>query len=73
MLPPLAEKSSKLMKVNENLIRRKTDTAKVVAAEREKKKTHDVAPTITLEKKITSKRKTPSTPEKDKRIVIEEP
>jgi hypothetical protein len=72
-LPPLAEKSTKLMKVNENLIRRKTDAVKVVAAEREKKKIHDVAPTITLEKKITSKRKTPSTTEKDKRIVIEEP
>jgi hypothetical protein len=49
------------MKVNENLIRRNTEAAKVGAAEKEKKKTHEVPPTINLEKKTTSKRKAPST------------
>jgi hypothetical protein len=37
-LPPLAEKSTKLLKVNETLARRKAEAAKVAAAEREKKK-----------------------------------
>jgi hypothetical protein len=37
-LPPLAEESTKLLKVNETLARRKAETVKVVAAEREKKK-----------------------------------
>jgi hypothetical protein len=37
-LPLLVEKSSKLLKFNKNLIRRKTEAAKVAAAEREKKK-----------------------------------
>jgi hypothetical protein len=37
-LPPLAEKSSKLLKINENLARRKTEAAKVAAAERERKR-----------------------------------
>jgi hypothetical protein len=37
-LPPLAEKSTKLLKVNETLARRKVEVAKVAAAEREKKK-----------------------------------
>jgi hypothetical protein len=36
-LPPLVEKSSKLLKVNENMVRRKIKAAKVAAAEREKK------------------------------------
>jgi hypothetical protein len=43
-LPPLAEKSSKLLKVNETLARSKTEAAKVTAAEREKKKVHDSSP-----------------------------
>jgi hypothetical protein len=33
-LPPVAEKTTKLMKVSENLIRQKTDMAKVAAAEK---------------------------------------
>jgi hypothetical protein len=48
-LPPLAEKSSKLLKVNENLVRRKTEAAKVAAAEREKKRIHDPSPMTNLE------------------------
>jgi acyl-CoA reductase-like NAD-dependent aldehyde dehydrogenase len=43
-LPPLAEKSTMLLKVSETLARRKAEAAKVAAAEREKKKTHD--PTV---------------------------
>jgi hypothetical protein len=65
MLPPLVEKPSKLMKVSENLIRRKTEPAKVVATEKEKKKVHDVPPIVNLEKKTSSKRKAPSTSESD--------
>lgn len=71
-LPPIVEKSSKLMKVSESLIHQKTDVAKVVAAEKEKKKAHDVALAINLEKKTFSKRKAPSTSEKDKGVVIKE-
>jgi hypothetical protein len=47
---------TKLMKVNENLLRRKTDAQKVAAAEKEKKKTQDVAPLAILEKKTVSKK-----------------
>jgi ACT domain-containing protein len=61
-----------LMKINENLTRQNTDTTKVAAAKREKKKTHDVPLTVTLEKKTTSKRKAPSASEKDKGIIIED-
>jgi hypothetical protein len=43
-LPPLAEKSSKLLKINENLARHKTEAAKVAAIEREKKKIHESSP-----------------------------
>jgi acyl-CoA reductase-like NAD-dependent aldehyde dehydrogenase len=42
--PPLAEKSSKLLKINENLARHKTEAAKVAAIEREKKKIHESSP-----------------------------
>jgi hypothetical protein len=35
-LPPLVEKPSKLMKISENLIRRKTEVVKVAAVEKEK-------------------------------------
>jgi hypothetical protein len=57
---------TKLMKINENLIRRQTEAAKVAAAEREKKKTQDVAPLVALEKKIVLKRKNPSGGERDR-------
>jgi hypothetical protein len=45
-LPPLAEKSSKLLKVNENLVWCKTGAAKVAATEREKNKIHDPSPVV---------------------------
>jgi hypothetical protein len=72
-LPPVAKKTTKLMKVNENLLRRKTDAAKVAATEKEKKKTQDVASLVILEKKIVSKRKNHSVSKKDKEIVNENP
>jgi hypothetical protein len=49
-LPPLVENSSKLLRINENLARRKTEAANVVAAEREKKKVHDSPPLPILRK-----------------------
>jgi hypothetical protein len=45
-LPPLAEKSSKLLMVNENLVWCKTEAAKVTATEREKNKIHDPSPVV---------------------------
>jgi hypothetical protein len=71
-LPPLVEKSSKLLKVNENLTRRKTEAAKVAAAEREKKKIHDPSPVIDLEKKTISKKRVASISEEEKCVVDEE-
>jgi hypothetical protein len=71
-MPPLDEKSSKLLKVNENLIRRKTEAAKVAAAEREKKKVHDPSLVIDLEKKTISKKRVSSTSEEEKHVVAEE-
>jgi hypothetical protein len=35
-LPPVVEKTTKLMKVNENLLRRQTEVAKVATAEKKK-------------------------------------
>jgi hypothetical protein len=60
------------MKFSENLIRWKTDEAKVDAEEREKKKVQYVSPVITLKKKTVSKRKAPIVSEKDKGIIIED-
>jgi hypothetical protein len=71
-LPPLVEKSSKLLKVNENLVRRKTEAAKVAAAEREKKKIHDPSPVIDLEKKVISKKRVASVSKEEKCVVAEE-
>jgi hypothetical protein len=71
-LPPLAEKSSKLLKVNENLIQRKTEAAKVAADERENKKVHDPSPVIDLEKKTISKKRVASSSEEEKHVVAEE-
>jgi hypothetical protein len=45
-LPPLAEKSIKLLKVSETLARRKAEAAKVATPEREKKKIHDPSPLV---------------------------
>jgi hypothetical protein len=72
ILPPLVEKSSKLLTVNENFVRRKTEEAKVAAAEREKKKIHDPSPMTDLEKKVISKKGVASALEEEKRVVAEE-
>jgi hypothetical protein len=71
-LPLLVEKSSKLLKVNKNLIRHKTEAAKVAAVEKEKKKVHDPSPVIELEKKTISKKRVSSTSEEEKHVVAEE-
>jgi hypothetical protein len=55
-MPPLAEKSSKLLKINENLARRKTEAAKVAAAEREKKKILESSPLLILRKRWFQRR-----------------
>jgi hypothetical protein len=68
-LPPLAEKSSKLLKINENFTRRKTEAAKVAAAEREKNKIHDPSPVTDLEKKVVSKKRIASASEEAKHVV----
>jgi hypothetical protein len=68
-LPPLTEKSSKLLKVNENLIRRKTEAAKVAAVEREKKKFHDPSPVLEFEKKTISKRDISSVSEQENHVI----
>jgi hypothetical protein len=71
-MPPLAEKSSKLLKINENLARCNTEAAKVAAAEREKKKIHESSPAVDLVKKVVSRKRPASAPEKEKRIVAKE-
>jgi hypothetical protein len=43
-----------LLKVNKNLVRRKTEAAKVATAEREKIRIHDRCPATDLEKKVIS-------------------
>jgi hypothetical protein len=58
-LPPVDEKTAKLTKISENLIRRQTEAAKVVAAEREKK-AQDIAPLVALEKKLSQRERTPA-------------
>jgi uncharacterized membrane-anchored protein len=72
MLPPLAEKSSKLLKVNENLIRRKTEAAKLAATKKEKKKVHEPSPVPEFEKKTISKRKISNVSEQEKHVVTVE-
>jgi hypothetical protein len=71
-LPPLAEKSTKLLKFNETLARRKAEAAKVAAAEREKKKVHDLSPAADAEKKMTSKKRPLEASERGKRVTIKE-
>jgi hypothetical protein len=71
-LPPIAEKSTKLMKISENLVRRKTEVVKVAATEKEKKKIHDATPAAGLEKKTSSKRKVPDDAGKSKENPAEE-
>jgi hypothetical protein len=71
-LPPLAEKSSKLLKINENLARRKTEATKVAADEREKKNVHGSSPAADLEKRVVSKKRLVSSSEKEKHVAVKE-
>jgi hypothetical protein len=71
-LPPLAEKSTKLLKVNETLARRKAEAMKVAAAEREKKKVHDPCPAADTDKKLASKKRPSEATERGKRVTIKE-
>jgi hypothetical protein len=60
------------MKISENLVRQKTEAAKVATAEKEKKKIHDATPVAGLEKKMSSKRKVPDDTGKSKENPTEE-
>jgi hypothetical protein len=71
-LPRLAEKSTKLLKVNETLARRKAGAAKVAAAETEKKKVHDPSPAADAEKRVTSKKRPSEASDRGKRVTIRE-
>jgi hypothetical protein len=71
-LPPLAEKSSKLMKINENLVQHKTEAAKVAATEREKKRIHHPSPVTDLKKKVISKKRIAGVSKEEKRVVAKE-
>jgi hypothetical protein len=71
-LPPLAEKYTKLLKVNETLARRKAEVAKVAAAEREKKKVHDPSPAADTDKKMALKKRPSEATERGKRVTIKE-
>jgi hypothetical protein len=74
-LPPLAEKSTKLLKVNETLARRKAEAAKVATPKREKKKTHDPALVADADKRLALKKRpleTQPVKEKAKRVAVKE-
>jgi hypothetical protein len=71
-LPPLAEKSTKLLKVNETLARRKVEAAKVATAEREKKKTQDPAISGEADKGLALRKRPLDTSEKVKQLAIRE-
>jgi hypothetical protein len=71
-LPPLAEKSNKLLKVNETLARRKAEAAKVAATEREKKKTHDPAVSGEADKRLALKKRPLETTDRVKQIAVKE-
>jgi hypothetical protein len=71
-LPPLVEKSTKLLKINENLARRKAEAAKVAAAEREKKKVHDPSPAADTDKKMASKKRPSEATDRGKCVTIKE-
>jgi hypothetical protein len=71
-LPPLAEKSSKLLKVNETLARRKAVAAKVAAAEREKKKVHDPSPADDADKRMALKKRPSEATKRGRRVTIKE-
>jgi hypothetical protein len=71
-LPPLAEKSTKLLNVNETLAHRKAEAAKVAATEREKKKVHDPSPAGDTDKKMASKKRPSEATKRGKRVTIKE-
>jgi hypothetical protein len=71
-LPPLAEKSNKLLKVNETLARCKAEAAKVAAAEREKKKTHDPVVSGEADKRLALKKRSLETTDRVKQIAVKE-
>jgi hypothetical protein len=71
-LPPLAEKSTKLLKVNETLARRKAEAAKVAATEREKKKVHDPSPASDADKRMASKKRPSEATERGRRVTKKE-
>jgi hypothetical protein len=71
-LHSLAEKSTKLLKVNETLAHRKAEAAKVAAVEREKKKVHDPSPASDIDKKIASKTRSSEATERGKHVTIKE-
>jgi hypothetical protein len=71
-LPPLAEKSNKLLKVNETLALRKAEAAKVATAEREKKKTHDPAISGEVDKRLALKKRPLETTYRVKQIAVKE-
>jgi hypothetical protein len=71
-LPPLAEKSNKLLKVDETLARRKAEAVKVAATEREKKKTHDPAISGEVDKKLSLKKRPLETTDRVKQIAVKE-
>jgi hypothetical protein len=71
-LPPLAEKFTKLLKVNETLDRRKAEAVKVAATEREKKKIHDPALAGDADKRLALKKRPLEATEGAKRVTIKE-
>jgi hypothetical protein len=68
----LQKKSTKLLKVNETLARRKAEVAKVAAAERENKKIHDPSPAGDADKRLASKKRPLETTERGRRVTIKE-
>jgi hypothetical protein len=71
-LPPLVEKSTKLLKVNETLARHKAEAAKVAAAEREKKKIYDPSLAGDADKRLALKKRPLEATERAKRVTIKE-
>jgi hypothetical protein len=71
-LPPLAEKSTKLLKVNETLARRKAEAAMVAATKREKKKIHDPSSAGDADKRLASKKRPLKATKRGKRVTIKE-
>jgi hypothetical protein len=61
-----------LLKVNETLARRKVEAAKVAAAEREKKKTHDPTLAADVDRRLALKKRPLETAEKAKQVAIKE-